>query len=330
MRRLLTIIATTLVLLAVSCSDSEQFRVNGTIEGKPTMNLRVGYYADGAYRTLITAAREGEFEFFGRSASPAVLEIMDYDYRPLARLLVKNGETYEVTADPKNRFNVRLSGSAVNERWASFLKTNGADLAAGSMVPVESYVGEHPDDVLSTVLLITEYNSAYDPESADSLMNLIAPSARPSALTEAYNHMLQHLVTETALGPVSDITYLDRSDSLRSFSPAAPYSVIVFSTIGAARSDSVVPAVKRLFKAKDRHPAVLDILLDTDTAMWKRGTRPDSAQWAQGWLPGGLAAPGVSAMGVSALPFYIVCDSTGRQLYRGRHAAVASAVAAGL
>ena len=45
------------VLLLWSCTDTEQFRVNGIIEGKPTLNLRVGYYADGAYQTQITAAR---------------------------------------------------------------------------------------------------------------------------------------------------------------------------------------------------------------------------------------------------------------------------------
>lgn len=44
-----------------ACSSNEQFRVNGTVEGKPTMNMRAGYYADGVYKTVITAVREGKF-----------------------------------------------------------------------------------------------------------------------------------------------------------------------------------------------------------------------------------------------------------------------------
>jgi len=42
-----------------ACSSDEQFRVSGTVEGNPTMNMRAGYYADGVYKTVITAVREG-------------------------------------------------------------------------------------------------------------------------------------------------------------------------------------------------------------------------------------------------------------------------------
>ena len=77
-----------------ACSSNDQFRVNGTVEGNPTMNMRAVYYADGVYKTVITAVREGKFEFTGNASQPTVLEIMDYEYRPLARLYVKNGDEY--------------------------------------------------------------------------------------------------------------------------------------------------------------------------------------------------------------------------------------------
>lgn len=86
MKRILYLAALVLALAAGACSDTEQFRVNGTIKGKPSQNLRVGYYADGVFHSQITAAREGEFEFFASSSQPAVLEITDYEYRPLGRL----------------------------------------------------------------------------------------------------------------------------------------------------------------------------------------------------------------------------------------------------
>ena len=110
MKRILYLAALVLALAAGACSDTEQFRVNGTIKGKPSQNLRVGYYADGVFHSQITAAREGEFEFFASSSQPAVLEITDYEYRPLGRLYVVNGETYTIEIDPADPYAEKAGG----------------------------------------------------------------------------------------------------------------------------------------------------------------------------------------------------------------------------
>ena len=299
-----------------ACSDSEQFRVNGSIEGKPTMNLRVGYYANGAYQSMITAAREGEFEFFGRSPQPALLEITDYDYRPVARLMVRDGETYEINVDPSDRYAVNITGSDVNSRWSSVLRDNKEALRADANAFVAGYVQQHPADMVSSLLLLTEFNSSRDAVLADSLLAMIAPAARPAALTEGYNYLLQRLVTSTAQGKVMPVKYFDRRDSLRTFRPSSsPYSLIAMSTQSRFRADSVVPALRRLNRIKDLQ--IVDFSLDADTSEWKRGTLPDSAAWKQGWGAGGIASMGIDRLGVPSLPFFVVCDSAGAQIYRG-------------
>ena len=94
MKRILYLAALVLALAAGACSDTEQFRVNGTIRGKPSQNLRVGYYADGVFHSQITAAREGEVRVLRlRRRSRLSLEITDYEYRLLGRLYGKR-ETY--------------------------------------------------------------------------------------------------------------------------------------------------------------------------------------------------------------------------------------------
>ncbi|MDE6121566.1 MAG: hypothetical protein K2F63_07220, partial [Muribaculaceae bacterium] len=122
MKTFLTAVLAGLSLLLAGCTDTSQFRVNGTIAGKPTLNLRVGYYADGAYRTTVTAAREGEFEFYGTSRTPALVTVMDYDYRPLGALYAVNGETYEMTLDRDKPFSADVRGNDVNEEWSRFLR----------------------------------------------------------------------------------------------------------------------------------------------------------------------------------------------------------------
>ncbi|MCM1066159.1 MAG: hypothetical protein NC418_01130 [Muribaculaceae bacterium] len=306
-------------LIAGSCSDDEQFRVNGTIEGKPTMNLRAGYYADGVYRTLITGVREGEFEFFASASQPTLLEITDYDYRPIGRLYVVNGETYTINIDQAKPFAVEADGSDVNSRWSAFLRSNADELERDANPVVARYIKENPADVVSTLLLLTAYDSSRSPVEADSLMDYITAEARPSSLTEGYNYLMQRLITADAHGPVKPVKYIGTDGSLSSFDPTqSPVSLIAVSSAGDIRTDSVLPVLRRL---STRHrasaPGVLDISLDPDTVAWKKSIAADSASWHQGWAPGGLAAMSVEPLGVPSVPYFVVCDSTAGQIYRG-------------
>ncbi|MCH5222260.1 MAG: hypothetical protein J1F05_08075 [Muribaculaceae bacterium] len=328
MKKLLHIFCGAIILMGLSCSDNDQFRVNGTIEGKPTMNLRVAYYSDGAFRTQITAAREGEFEFYGTARQPALIEVTDYEYRPLARLIAENGKTYKVKVDPTNRYRIDVSGGEINERWSKFLRENADSLELDANAIVARYVDEHRDDIVSTLLLLTVFDASHAIAEADSLMEMIAPEARPSSLTEGYNDVMQRLVTSVALGDVLPIKYIDQKDTIRSFNPAEQaYSIIMLSRDGDFRSDSIVPALKRLYKDyKKSRLAILDFSLDSDEASWKRSIRTDSAEWSQGWGAGGVASLGVDRLGIPRVPFVIVCDSTGRQLYRGSEIATAEKI----
>ena len=309
-----------LFLPLLACSDSEQFRVNGTIEGKPTMNLRAAYYADGAFHNLITAVREGEFEFYGKASQPALLEITDYEHRPIARLLVVNGETYTVKIDPATQFGIDISGNDANVRWSAFLRKNAEALNDNPNNAVARYIAEHPDDIVSTLLLITTFDASTDALRADSLMAMIAPQARPSNIAEAYNYILQRLVGDSVFGEVLPLKYVNRDDSLCSFNPAKQkYSLIVLSrTDNTFRADSILPALRRMHKNYfGKKLAILDFSLDADAHEWKRATNLDSAGWNQGWAAGSVAAMGIERLGVPRTPFFILCDSSGQQLFRG-------------
>lgn len=321
MKSLRNILLTVLLaLLAAACSNSEQFRVNGTIEGKPTLNLRATYYADGTLRNVITACREGEFEFFGTARNPAILEITDYDYRPLARLLVRNGETYKVTIDMSDRFKTTADGNDITRRWTAFLRDNADALRNDNRKTIADYIAAHPADMLSTLLLTTEYRID-DAVEADSLMAAIDPEARPSFITESFNFMLQRLVNERALAPVDTLHFFDGHDNLKSIVAEKPHTLVVLSEHSPYRTDSLLPVLRRLAKRHgEKSLAIADISLDTDTLEFKRSVRTDSATWKQGWLPGGVAASGIASLGIPSLPFFIVCDSTGMQLLRTRSA----------
>ncbi len=327
MRHLFLLFLTAILLS--SCGDEERFRITGTIDGNPTMNLKAGYYADDAYNSLITAARDGQFEFYGSSPSGTVIEIFDYDNRLLGRTYAHNGQSVNLRLDRNNPNRIEASGNETAAAWASFLRDNADSLAAGSRsanAAIARYIGTHTDKIESTLILVGNFDAWADPAGADSLMQMIEPSARPAALTDGFNYLLQRLVLASASGEVLPFHYLDRKDSLRTFSPSRrPLSLIAIDNNRSSRADSIVPVLKRLSRSSGRRLTIIEMSVDADTMEWKRSTRRDTATWPQGWGAGGIAARGIDRLGIPAVPYFIVCDSTGRQLHRGRSAARAEA-----
>lgn len=287
------------------------------------MNLRINYYADGAYRTVITAVRNGEFEFFARSSHPAILEICDYERKPLGRLLAKNGTNYKIDIVPGKPYSVQSSGD-INGRWSSYLRDNASALEEDANGTVAKYIFSHPDDILSTILLLTEFDASKDAMLADSLLSSIDLQARPSTLTEGFNFTLERLVTASALEQIDSLVFLDRHDVLSSFNPGhKPVSLISFTATGKFRTDSLLPTFRRLQKGYKDKIELLDYHLDPDTLEWKYATRRDSANWNHGWAPGAVSAPAIASLAIPTYPFFIVCDSVGNEIYRGPHLGVA-------
>lgn len=305
-----------MALLLAACTDNEQFRVNGVIEGKPTLNLRIGYYADGAYQTQITAAREGKFEFFGSSKQPTLVEIFDYDYRPLARLYASNGETFEIELNRDKPLDARITGNDVTERWSKFLRENQSVLKGepdSANAVIARYVASHPADIVSTLLMVTAYDASKDAAAADSVLSLIELQARPSALTESFNYMLQRLVTDEAADTIAPFRYADRVDSVKIFDPAnKALNLLVFATGDKFRDDSIVPVLGNI--AKRKNIQILEIDLEPYTNTLKG--RSDTLAWKVGRVPGGLAGAGIEHLGIPSQPYFIVTDSAGAQLLR--------------
>lgn len=315
------------LLAFCSCTNDEQFRINGTIEGNPTMNLRIGYYASNAYQSSITAAREGKFEIFGVSPTPAVVDIMDYDSHLLGRTYIANGQAVALKLQRNNPYAIEASGNDVAEAWAAALRQNADSLLAGGRAAnaaVAAYVEGHPESIVSTLLLVGEYDAGLDPVGADSLMELIDPAARPAALTEGFNYMLQRLVLAIHAEELVPFPYFDRRDSLRMFDPSEhSLTLVAVDNNRSGRSDSIVPVLKRLRREYPEKLGILEFSVDADTIEWKRNTRNDTATWHQAWGAGGVAARGIERLGVASVPFFIVCDSVGVQLLRTRQAAEA-------
>lgn len=322
-----TILITLLTLLSAilpGCSGPDSFEVKGHVKGDATINLRALYYVDGALQSSIFPADRGSFAFKGRAPEGAVVEILDNDYRLLGRFYAVNGDEIDVTIDPKSPAAMKVEkGNEAAIRWAQWLNANAKILDGRNSKAINAlvakYVKAHPQDIVSTLIVTTVYDASADPEGASKLLSSIAPEARPTALTDAFATLLTYADTSAGKRRVSPLTLMAQGDTVTTFSPRKHrLSLLVFSDENSGRADSIVPALRRLRKAHtDKALGIIDISLDTDTLAWQSSTRNDTATWDAAWGMGGIASAALRPLAIPRLPYFIVTDSVGSQIYRG-------------
>ena len=236
-----------LAVVATACGDSGRFSVQGTVEGGKSMNLRYVFYNGNAFAQGITAVRDGRFSFEGATMQPAMMELYDNDYRLLGRLYVANGDEIECTIDPSDPYMLRAAGNDAIERWTRWQRDNASALNAGRAdALVEKYVGEHPADVVSTLLLTSLYDTS-TPDGvrrADSLLSLIEADARPMNITQSFIAQLDANLhaADTRVRDFKARVLGKGPDTLRVADAAL--SVYAFSTEHSLRKDSVVPLLR--------------------------------------------------------------------------------------
>lgn len=318
-RLILKFILAAMLLCTASCGNSDTFTVTGSIAGNPSMNLRVIYYTDGKVFTGVTAVRDGDFAFEGTAPEDALVELYDNEYRLITRLVARNGDEIKVEYDPGDHSSIHIKGNPAAERWAEFSRnTAGADAAARNAA-VEAYVSANTADPLSALLVMTEYDARTgSPSVADSLLTLLAPEARATDITAGYNAILDHINSTTSRSAISTIPYLAPGGRTKVFNPRkSDMSLIAVSARGEGR-DSIVAVLRKLHDHKTKRKLeLLDLSVDPDTVTWSVGLRRDSAKWTTGWVAGSISGLALDRLGLPSVPYFIVTDSAGRQLWRG-------------
>lgn len=331
MNKIYAIISTVITaLLCCSCGDNDDFRVLGTIENLGTQNLRVAYANESAVVMLTTTAIDGKFSFTGKASKETMLEIFTTDRAPLGVLTVKNGQSLDVKIDRTNPYNVTVKGNKVSEEISRFMRDNSETLSTGSPAQINDivarYVESHTNSIASTILLLRQFDSYGHEAEADSLFKLIEPKARPDYLVSGIISVLENQIKYNSGQPVQAMNLFTEGDSLMAYNPTRSTASLL--TFTRERTDSMTQTLRKLTaKYKKKQLQLVDIALHPDTAAWHNAIKADSAKWIHAWVPGALSNPALSQLRLPRLPYYIVADSTGRQIYRGASITQAATVA---
>ncbi|MCM1356084.1 MAG: hypothetical protein NC212_06740 [Staphylococcus sp.] len=313
-----------LFVALTGCGNDEEFTIKCEISGLDSRGVEMYYTTRGVQRASFHPV-DGKVTLRGASPDITLVEVFTIDNEPLFTCVARNGDELEVKMDLQNPGKVEISGNDASKEYAAFISENNEVMSSRDAAAINRLVAEqvrkHPDRISSAMLLVTKFAARGHELTADSLVNMLKPEARPTWVVGAYPGMVGEQVSTAARGNVKPMTlscgHHNRKDTVVRYWPSShSYSILVF--IGTQKGDSVRRTLKELTKdfPKRRLEAV-EVSVMGDSAIWAGSIRNDSARWPQAWVQGGVANTAIRSLQIPSVPFFIVADSTGHQIYRG-------------
>ncbi|MCM1292488.1 MAG: DUF4369 domain-containing protein [Bacteroides sp.] len=324
MRDLLISILVVLGAMLTACSDADSFVVRGTVKDAGTRSVTLSYYSAGGLKSTTVTMVNGTFSIVGQAESPtlAFLTIAPENLR-IATLVVKNGDEITVDADPANPLISKVEGNNESKEIAKWLKDNLAAVSAGRSAEINEaiarYVGENPAKLSSTALMSAYFHHLGFEAKSDSLYSLLDQKVRTPDMTQGFNTVVSGYLAAVKSEPLPLLSLYERRDSIVRINPMRHSATLIcFLSEDRRGRDSVVKVIRELTgRFNDDQLMAVEISTAPDSASWRESLGRDTASWAQTWVVGSVASTPVRRLGISRVPFFIVADSAGKQIYRG-------------
>ena len=315
----------TLVVLSacfVACS-SDHFSVKGRITDAGTQNVRVVYGSDEGFEATWVTVKDDHFVFTGSSEEPVVLYVFNQQKKLLVHALVKNGDDVEIEGSLSAPYRMVVKGTDENEQWSGFLIENSKFFDSEDFQSVdraiEKFIAENPDNVVSALLLTNDYSNLTDRRQVETLLGKLSIEARPESIMKYFYAMQAMQGDESKKDRIQSMQLYSSRDSIET---VAPYkysmNLLYFWNPDDKMRYSDFANVKNFVRElNSKRLQVADINLDSDTLRWKSIVRNDSAKWVRYWAVGGVMNSYLHNLKLTSTPYYIVADSTGKQVYQG-------------
>lgn len=316
-------ISVILLVLLVSCKENK-FVITGEITNLGTQNIRVVYTANNIINSIWVPAVDGRFRIEGNAPDITVVDIFNQQKGHIAHVAVENGDNIELKGDLKDTYGIKITGNKTNEKWNGFINNHKDIFIKGNSsiidIEIEKFIRNNKGSVVSTLLLMNDYTNLADTERTDSLLSLIEKKAKPESLLTGYKGIIDNDMTNIPQKTIMSFILYNKTDSLESFIPGlSKLSLLYFWNSENENRGIIMKELKKLSnKYKKSQLQITDITLDNDSAVWKKKIKNDSVQWKQFWALGGRMNNVLYRMDVRFAPYFIVTDSVGNPLYRGK------------
>lgn len=318
-----------IALLAVSCGKRDSFKVECQTSPDLVRQLVFTYANAQGIRQVQKHLENGRTELEGQSKTPTLLTVSFADGTLIASCIVENGDKVKIHFDTDEEgsgaiTDVSVKGNKSTKRLREFEAENDSLISLGFSPAlshaVTDYLKANPDDPVSTVLFLRYYDSRDHEASADSLMMLLSPQARPATLLQNYGAITARQLNTSINDRLYSFDMLSTTDSVVNIRFGRRRHTLLAFLPGRTSPErtSQLDSLRKLWPDRDSlHLAVVEISLANDSAEWRAETALDSVGWRRAWLPGNVSSAPLRKLAIPRQPFYILVDSTGMQIYRG-------------
>ncbi|MBE6311224.1 MAG: hypothetical protein E7080_09270 [Bacteroidales bacterium] len=315
-------------ILFASCSN-DSFTIEGVITDLGELPVKAYYVNEAGVQSLSVPSESGRFKLEGVSQNYTMVQLYNSKNELITKVIMKNGESLKLKGNIKHKYLIEMKGSDVNEDWNNFRRANHTNYSEGEYdiidKKIEEYIEANSNNIVSTVLLLFDYNNLDDSDNVRKLFNSINEEARPASLMKAYVDINALKSTKKDNNRKwHTIKLYNENDSLESFMPLkGKLSLLYFCGQSDENRKNIIEALDTLYYNYKHTPKgktqlqIADIMLDSDTVSWKRTLRSEDTDWEHFWAVGGTMHPTISDMLVNDAPYFIMLDSVGGVVYRG-------------
>lgn len=294
-----------------SCSG-DGFTIEAQLDGVPERTVIIAYQGDdGIITDNVTLEKGNAINYHGSSQDYTLVSMWDMQGQLIAQLVTRDGDDITVKSDGMQLPTHEVKGNKVTEQWIKFRKDHQQDYDSQNYAAIdrliEQQIKQHPDQLLSTVLLVADYSQFDDSKQVSRLLQAIQADVRPQQLVAS----LEALMAQKAAMPdkIDRLTLYRHAQGIDELQPDGKRLVML---LWSRDDKSHAVDVAALRNKAGEGVTLADILVDTDTTRWSATLRTDSANWSHWWAPGGMMDAGLGGIVVSRTPWYVVVDSTGR------------------
>lgn len=315
------IIAALAILGFIATACSSKFKIEGNIKNLGNQNVLMVWATAEGVKEVRTVAADGKFQFQGASHDPALVAIYDSQSKLIAHFVMEDGDHIQLRGDMTDLHAIEVKGSDVNERWYAFIaehRTQYDDFSHAALdTSIEKYVAENPTDLLSTLLLLVDYNQLNNQQKMSQMLGKISTEAKPDWLMRTYTRLTAK--KPKASQKITSLLLIEDSGDFGSLSTTTAKATLLYLWVNNSSHNSEASGVCKLaeqFPDKSQLQ-IADIYIDPDTVSWRAYTKSDGSTWRHFWAPEGPLNNQIKTLSVRSTPLYVVTDSLGNVKYNG-------------
>ena len=256
------------------------------------------------------------------------MDVFTVDGEWLFGCVARNGDDPEVKMSLADPSKIEIKGNDDSRRYAAFLSANDSILRSGDAAAVNALIARevraNPSYISSAMLLATVFNARGYELLADSLINTLTPEARPEGVIGGFAGLVGEQLTPAVRGDVRTMTFRAAPDTVVRYVPAMQsYSLLVF--VGRSKHDSIRSVLREMQSTlpKKRFTEI-EMTVMSDSASRAALDSPRQRQVGPGMASRRRGSQRRESCPVPYVPFFIVTDSLGHQVYRGGSVSAAS------